>query len=76
MRTYWLIMEGGLPSLNHSRFESKAECMLELARLIECDKAHNRRIDERPATGRGACFLNTKRTRTWTMEERQFPDGP
>jgi hypothetical protein len=67
MKTYWLLLEDGFPSMNHCRFNTEEECVQEMKRIQECDRLHNERVITHPATGRGSAFINKLRERVFSI---------
>lgn len=69
----YVIHEGQFPSMYHARYLDETECIKEVKRLNDVAIEHNKQINERPATGKGACFMNIKREVNWNYKRMEFP---
>ena len=74
MATAYIIYKGSLPSICHTRYMDKALAEAEVTRLETLREEHNKQVEENPATGKGACFMNMKLTDKWSYKELEVPD--
>jgi hypothetical protein len=65
----YVIYEGNHPSVNHAGYKNEEECKKEIERLNGLKDAHNERVRNNPATGRGSAFLNMERKTEWSYKK-------